>query len=200
MGIVMLKKCLFTVILLSLAACTALSAPTPTPSAQQMDVEEQVVYAALIKDMFPADMVVIMDTTATDAGGTENTTQTLQYALNNMYGVSPQTSDSFLARNDKAYPFRADMQLGLNYVLLSSAELNAIFDVNQDGWQVFYEHFPQARSILTFSRVGFDAALDQALVYAGDQSQVLESAGNYILLKKVNRVWNVDQKVKLRNQ
>jgi hypothetical protein len=83
----------------------------------------------------------------------------------------------------------------VSYVLLSQDEKNAMFGINQDGWQVFYAKYPDAPGILTFSRVGFDTALDQALVYVGDQSHFLAGAGHYVLLKKVNSAWTIDQKV-----
>lgn len=181
--------------LVMLAACTPRATPRPTPSAGQVDAEEQAVYAALIQAMFPAKMAVLMNTTATDAGGNDNTDQTLQYVLKNMHAVSTQTIDSFKARNATAGPLHGGMQLGVPYALLSQDEITSIFSVNQDGWQVFYERYPDARGILTFSRVGFDAALDQALVYIGNQSQALAGSGHYVLLNKVNGVWTIDQKV-----
>jgi hypothetical protein len=190
----MVRKFLFA-FLVMLAACTPRATPQPTPSAGQVDAEEQAVYAALIQAMFPAKMAVLMNTTATDVGGNDKTDQTLQYVLKNMHAVSTQTIDSFKARNATAGPLHGDMQLGVPYALLSQDEITSIFNVNQDGWQVFYERYPDARGILTFSRVGFDAALDQALVYIGNQSQALAGSGHYVLLNKVNGVWTIDQKV-----
>ncbi len=178
-----------------LSACGRAPQAVPTPSSEQMDVEEPAVYAALVKDMFPADMLVIRDTTATDPGGTGNLDQTLQHVLANMHTVAPATVDSFRARNDRPYPLAADLQLGTKYVLLSQADMDALFNVNQDGWQMFYERYPDADGILTLSRVGFNSSMDQALVYAGSQSHYLAGAGYFFLLEKVNGAWMVDQKV-----
>ena len=56
----------------------------------------------------------------------------------------------------------------------------------------------------TFSRVGFNANLDQALVYMGSEEDMVvgtyESGvgqGYYYLMKKVNGVWTIDQKVQV---
>ena len=87
------------------------------------------------------------------------------------------------------------MDLGGPYTLLSQASKNQIFSQNQSGWDIFYNHYPQAPGITTLSRVGFDAALDQALVYIGTQSNWLAGSGYYILLKKVNGAWSIDQRV-----
>jgi hypothetical protein len=195
MEIAMFKILFFAFTVLSLAACAATPTPVPTLSANQIDVEEQAVYAALLKQMYSASSFVIMDITTTDPGGVENTTRTLDYVLQNLHDVAPETVDSFRVRNDAADSIRPDMNLGVEYVLLSQAEKNQIFGQNQSGWEIFYNRFPNTPGITTLSRVGFNAALDQALVYLGTQSDWLAGAGDYLLLKKANGVWTIDQKV-----
>jgi hypothetical protein len=63
---------------------------------------------------------------------------------------------------------------------------------------------PQGVGYETFSRVGFNANLDQALVYMGSEEDMVvgtyESGvgqGYYYLMKKVNGVWTIDQKVQV---
>lgn len=182
-------------IFIFIAACTARPTPVPTPAPDQVEVQEQAVYAFLLPEMYRNSGYVIMDTTTTDTTGVNDTTQTLDYVLQNMHGVAPETVDSFKSRNDKAYPIRPDMQLGFPYTLLSQAERNKIFGQNQSGWEVFYNRHPQAPGITTLSRVGFNAAFDQALVYIGTQSNWLAGAGYYVLLKKGPAGWSIDQKV-----
>lgn len=191
----MFRRLFFAFTLLSLTACTAIATPPPTPAADQINIEEQSVYAFLLPKMYTATGFVIMDTTATDATGMDNTAQTLDYILQNMHGVAPETVESFRARNDMAYPIRPDMDLGSPYTLLSQAARNKIFSQNQSGWEIFYNHYPQAPGITSLSRVGFNAGFDQALVYIGTQSNWLAGAGYYILLKKADGVWRIDQQV-----
>lgn len=136
-----------------------------------------------------------MDTTATGVTGVENTTQTLDYVLQNMHSVDSGTVVSFRSRNDAAYPISPDMNIGGPYTLLSQAGRQQIFGENQSGWEIFYERYPQAPGITTLSRVGFNNSLDQALVYIGTQSNWLAGSGYYILLKKLNGAWNIDQRV-----
>jgi hypothetical protein len=189
------RRLFFAFTLLSLAACTATPTPLPTPAADQINIEEQAVYAFLLPKMYKASMFVIMDTTATDPGGVENTAQTLDYVLQNMHDVAPGTVDSFRSRNDAAHPIRPDMNLSSPYSLLSQAEKNQIFGQNQSGWEIFYNRYPHAPGITTLSHVGFNTALDQALVYIGTQSNWLAGAGYCVLLKKVDGVWSIDQQV-----
>jgi hypothetical protein len=189
------RKLLFPLLALCMAACTVRPIPSPTPSANQVDVEEQAVYAFLLAEMYKNRGYVIMATTATSATGVDNTTQTLDYVLQNMHAVAPETVDSFRERNDAAYPIRPDMDLGSPYTLLTQAERSRIFGQNQSGWEIFYNRHPQAPGITTLSRVGFNDSFDQALVYIGTQSNWLAGAGYYILLKKDAEGWSIDQQV-----
>ena len=158
-------------------------------------MEEQAVYASLLPKMYRNRGYVIMATTATGATGVDNTAQTLDYILQNLHGVASETVDSFRSRNDAAYPIRPDMDLGSPYTLLSQAGRNRIFGQNQSGWEIFYNRYPQAPGITTLSRVGFNASFDQALVYIGTQSNWLAGAGYYVLLKKADGAWSIDQQV-----
>lgn len=195
MGLAMFRRPLAAFLLLLLVCCTARLTPSPTPSADQMNVEEQAVYAALVKQMYTASTLVIMDNTATGPNGVEDTASHLDYVLQNMHDVTQATLDSFKARNEKAYPLLPHMDLGITYILLSQSQRNQIFGQNQSGWEVFYNNYPDAPGITALSRVGFDATLDQALVYIGTQSNWLAGAGYYILLRRADGLWKVDQKV-----
>jgi hypothetical protein len=195
MELAMFRRFFLAFTLLYLAACTATPTALPTPAADQIDMEEQAVYAFLLSKMYSATKFVIMDTTATDPGGVDNTARTLDFVLRNMHDVAPGTLDSFRSRNDATHPIRPDMNLGSSYTLLSQAVKNQIFDQNQSGWEEFYNRYPQAPGITTLSRVGFDASFDQALVYIGTQSNWLAGAGYYVLLKKGTGGWSIDQQV-----
>jgi len=189
------KKLLFVLLSVVLAACTGTPAPAPTPSGAQMDVEEQSVYAALLQGLYSAPSYVIMDSTATGPIGVEDTASTLDRIVQDMRSLDQETADSFRVRNDAAYPVRSDMQLGSGYVLLSQAVKSQIFGQNRDGWQLFYEQYPDTPGITSLSRVGFNNTLDQAMVYIGTMSHWLAGGGYYVLLKKVDGSWIVDQQV-----
>ncbi len=191
----MLKKLTLAVIVLILAACGPRPTSGPaTPSADQLKQEEQAVYAALLKDMFNAPMVVLMEKTATDPGGVENTASTVESAAKNLPGIDTTTVEDFKTRNDQSYALPADMDIGVKYVLLTQTEMNQFFGQNQDGWQAFYKNYPDAPGITSLSRVGFNPTYDQALVYIGTQSHYLAGAGYYALMVKVNGTWTVSIK------
>jgi hypothetical protein len=192
----MVKKNLLLILFICAAACsTARPAVIPTPAAEQIDQDEQAVYAFLVAKMYQHTGYVIMANTATSATGVDNTAQTLDYVMQNMHSVAQATLDSFQGRNATAQILGADMQLGSPYTLLSQTARNQIFSQNQSGWDVFYGRYPQAPGITTFSKVGFNANRDQALVYMGTQSNWTVGTGYYLLLKKVNGTWSIDQQV-----
>jgi hypothetical protein len=190
------RKFIFVFLALIFTACTTTgtSKPASTPSAGQIDTEEQAVYAAVLQSLYPAPAYVIMDTTATSPGGVGDTVATLDQMQQNMRGLDPKTADSFRVRNETAHLLQSDMSLGSPYVLLSQTQMNQLFSPNRDGWQAFYEQYPNAPGITDLSRAGFNDTLDQALVYVGTMSHYLAGAGYYVLLKKVNGIWKVDQK------
>jgi hypothetical protein len=192
----MFKKNILLVLFVCAAACSP-AKPTliPTPATDRLNTEEQAVYAFLLPKMYLHRGYVIMADTATSATGVDNTAQTLDYVLQNMHGVAPETVGNFRGRNDSPQPLRPDMRLGGPYTLLSQTSKNQIFSKNQSGWDIFYNRYPQAPGITTLSRVGFNTTLDQALVYMGTQSNWLVGTGYYFLLKKVNGAWSIDQQV-----
>lgn len=191
----MFRKLIPLTFAILLAACTANATPIPTPSETELAAEEQAVYAALLREMYDAPFYVLMDTTATDISGIENTDSSLDYISQNAIGLSPETADSFRVRNDAEYLLGAAMDLGTEYVLLSRDGMSAIFSENQSGWEVFYARYPDAPGITTLSQAGFNNTLDQALVYVGTQSHWLAGAGYYVLLEKVDGLWTVTQQV-----
>ena len=192
----MFKNSLLLILFVCAAACTpAKPSLISTLATDQSSREEQSVYAFLLSKMYQHTGYVIMAVTATSATGVGNTAQTLDYVLQNMHNVAAETLDSFRSRNATAQILHPDMQLGGPYTLLSQTARNRIFSQNQSGWDIFYSRYPQAPGLTTFSRVGFNATLDQALVYLGTQSNWLVGTGYYLLLKKVNGTWNIDQQV-----
>jgi len=178
------------------AGCAPVSMPLPTPTAPDIETEEEAVYAALFDEMYgEPQMLVLVAVTETAPMSVENTDSTLEYVISQMNGLSEETVAGFRSRNETAYPLRPDMDLGLPYVLLTRDQFNEIFDVNTSGWDVFYTRYPNSPGLTSVSRVGFNADFTQALVYIGTQSHWLIGAGYYVLLAKTGGRWQVEQQV-----
>jgi hypothetical protein len=191
----MLKHILLGCILLFIAACSASTPSAVTPAVAKMDNEEMVVYGFLLSKMYKHTGYVIMDSTSTNETGGQDTSQTLDYVLSNLHDVDPSTVMSFKDRNSTAHRLPANMAFGSSYTLLTQADRNEIFSLNQSGWDIFYSRYPDAPGITTFSKVGFNSSLDQALVYIGTSSNWHVGEGYYILLQQTNGSWSINQKV-----
>jgi len=192
----MSKTKVLLVVLFLLCGCAGRSTPIPPTAPPSVAFEEAEVFAALVRNQFGAGQsLVIRASTSTDAEGVANTEAMLQYVLKNTHGLEADTVKNFRERNATTTLLASDMNLGVSYVLLNQGELDQIFALNQDGWQVFFERYPNSPGLLSLSRVGFNARFDQALVYLGIQSQWLNGSGHYFLLSEVKGSWSIDQMV-----
>lgn len=188
---------LFLLAVLTVCSTTGTPSPQPTPSPSptlDADLAQQEVYAALVQALYPNSELVIMDTTQTNVLGLA-TPEELQQIESHFKELSPGTAADFNARNASQVKLSASMLLGIPYVLLSEQAKKELFQVNQSGWDVFYNRYPQAPGIITLSQVGFNQSGDQALVYLGLQSNWLAGSGNFILLGKFNGKWIILQQV-----
>ena len=187
------------VVLLFLSACSMVSLETatpkptikPTPDAIR---EEERVYKALIEANYPSDLLVIMNRTQTDVVELASD-KTYQHVEESLQHLSVDTLSNFKTRNDSSYPLKTSMILGRRYILFSEKDKQDLFQINQSGWDVFYNRYPEAPGIITLSRVGFNEQFDQALVYLGIQSHWKSGLGNFFLLNKIDGEWIIDQKV-----
>lgn len=168
----------------------ATPAPTATPAAD-LNAEEYQVYSDLIRAEYGSrGMVVIHDATSLGFGGP--ITDTLENTAGDLKGLEAATRESFVARNNRAYPLiSGDFSVDQPIVLLSQADISEFFGDQGTGWDGFYEKYPDAQGILELSRVGFNATTTQALVYAGNQSNWLAGIGWLILLEKHGDQWEV---------
>jgi hypothetical protein len=192
----MSKNWLLLMLILLLSACGPRSTPaSPTPAVPELDVEEQAVYAALLKSVYSSTRLVIMESTYTGPAGVDDTASTIDYVLKNLHDVDASTAANFKTRNASATPISPGMDLGIPYYLLTQDQRAEMFGPNQNGWDLFYKNYPAAPGITELSLVGFNTAFDQALVYLGQQSNYLAGSGAYYLLVKADGVWTVSQTV-----
>lgn len=175
---------------------TSLNQPTPTQQSlkdtqKDPDVEEYSVYSKLIANEFKGGeikQVLIMDQTGGVSQGL------LELNLRE-WGITPdkETVDSFLARNQESNPLKPNLDLALDYQLLSQEEVDEFQPQSESGgWDVFNEKYPDASGFLTLSKVGFNSDLSQALVFFKLSlfDQLLE--GGYYFMVWQDGEWVVD--------
>ena len=83
------------------------------------------------------------------------------------------------------------------YSLLPLREIENIFDTRHDGWQEFYRRYPHSSGLWSFSRVGYNVAKTEALVYLVHSCGMLCGTGHLYLLQKQDEGWMVKNKLML---
>ncbi len=184
------KKILLVLLLVNVMACNFLT-PKSTPEAADIEKEEQAVYSFFVHS--GSGPAVLLQDTATDISK-DDPQQTIDYVKGGLKSVSNDTLDDYLERNAEPSQLSPDMQLEVDYVLLTAEEHQSIFK-QPDGWDIFYKKFPGSGGYTVFSRVGFNNSLDQALIYVGNMAGPLMGAGYYYLLEKENGEWILKEQI-----
>ena len=179
----------------TLVGCGDSEYASPDNAADVHAADEYAVFAAVLAQEYGASSYVIYDQTMACSLDDTHCTEALAYVETQMPELAVVTVASFSVRNATSQALSADMDLGAPYILVSSQEMQAIFSSHQDGWQLFYERYPDAPGAMIFSRVGFNSTGDQALVSWRFQWEWLAGDGGFILLAKVAGTWQGAHKV-----
>jgi len=187
----LLKRSPILLLALNLLACSVLTpSELPTPKAANIDKEEQAVYSYFVAENSKA--LILQDTSTNIAG--DDPQQTIDFIKSGLKGVSNETLDSYLERNKQPGQLSSTMNLGVDYVLLSRDELANI--TSQPNWgEVLNEKYPGTHGYIIFSRVGFNHAFDQAVIYVGNVGGPMMGAGYYYLMGKQNGRWLMKEQV-----
>jgi len=187
-----------TLMIITLSACL-LSQQGPAIAPEQLAAEEQAVYSVFFAGSAPDATVVIQRSPASFADNMDADDETMEYIHKEMLGLSGALLQNFRQRNQGTAPFDNSLEIGVNYYLMETDELQAIFDRDlnggQDGWELFYSRFPDSPGITELSRVGFDPGMERALVYMGNQSHWVAGAGVFYLLEKQAGKWVIIDEV-----
>ena len=153
--------------------------------------DEYLVYSTLIEEMAGnAELIVIRDSTRLDFA--DDVSETVEQIRESTLDVGEDVLGAF--RVKAAHPLQLENRFSFTgtIVLMSQEEFDSIFT---DGglWDGFYERYPKSNGIMTFSWVGFNPQLDEALVYIGIQSHFKDGAGYYVFLEKLRDGWAIGE-------
>jgi hypothetical protein len=172
-------------------------APTSTSTLEKSSLitpQEYAVYDAMIANIFlPSgyESIVIVDQTVAGISSGPASQQDLDNLRQNMApDLQAETLADFVAKNERSYRIENHFSLDVPVVLISNQAVDEFFAA-QDGWERFYEQYPNSQGMMTVSRVGFNPSGQQALVYVGNQADLLAGEGNYVLLSKEGDQWKV---------
>jgi len=112
-------------------------------------------------------------------------------ALENDHPLPARLVDSYRSRNAALYTLDPNLDVELDYALMPEEEFEEIFFGEGSVWTRFLDRYPEASGIVIFSRVGFGANEDEALVLMGYRCGDLCGAGGLYLLVKEEGSWKV---------
>lgn len=111
---------------------------------------------------------------------------------------SGETRADYEAKSKDSCRLKAGWGDARLYTPVRSEEVSGYFKCDRkhgDGWQAFYENHPKAAGYWSFSRPGYDAAHDEALVYVTHSCGWLCGTGHVYLLSKQNGRWKVKNRL-----
>jgi len=174
------------------ATSTPLSEPTTTPQTDP-DIEEYAVYNDLLASKFKGadiDQVLIIDHTRVHKTKVSEKDLT---EFDEYLPLAPELVASFVERNQQPYPVKPVLDFGMEYQLLTQAEVDELRPLDEaSGWKFLYEKYPNSYGFVYLSRVGFNADFSQALVHISTfhYEQALEG-GYYLMIRQVEG-WEIE--------
>lgn len=116
-----------------------------------------------------------------------------------------ETAESFISRNGGTpkglltekerrirgrYAVNSDLRFKLPHVLIRDSLVEKLFFTDgSEGWPGFNARYPKSHGIIWLSRVGFNTARTEALLYIGNQWTEGAGEGFVVLLRKAAGRW-----------
>ena len=161
--------------------------PTVTPP-PHIEAEEYAVYSAMIQQNpigygLGSFIVVREHTMLWDSDMVER-------SLDERPGLTAELVESYRSRNTETYTLGPNLDLAQDYALMPREEAEKLFG-RGGKWDEFQATYPGADGVVMFSRVGFSANEDRALVVMGLRCHQECGAGGLYLLAKEEGGWKV---------
>jgi len=111
--------------------------------------------------------------------------------------VRMDTRIDFDARNKLPCTLEPHIEPVKRVQLVGAGDEFLSFPRGSGSWKAFYRKYPGATGFTVLSRIGFNPAKDQALVYLGNSCELLCGHGYLALLKKHKGKWSVVKSAKI---
>jgi hypothetical protein len=166
---------------------------------EQIEPEEYRIYKALLEKEFitPKSKQIVISKFTTFADLDEvNTSSFIRRKLSQ---VKLETLNSYNSRNRKSYELKNNFNINLIVNLITEEDLIPIrrkekADLGESYKAAFREKF-STENLISFSRVGFNRKMNQALIQVGYSCGTTCGESNYIVLSKKNNRWIITKKL-----
>ena len=198
---------LLLLVVVSLSGCNR--AEDPKAPATDLSLEEYNVFSGYLADTFsrgrkeqdskqPVKLVFLNTTQSGDDdllrdenGHPVPWGKTAESLRKKAPALQEATIDSFRKANSRQAVLHRSVRTPIDYEVVTSAQLEAIFCKHWGDWPEYYKQFPGASGIVTWSRVGFNLDGTQALFYESFRCGGLCGTGRYLVMEKKNGSWMI---------
>jgi hypothetical protein len=163
-------------------------------SPETREVEEYVVYSALINCLYPQNDKLLLIQNRTEVSyHYDGTGDETQYIKDHMPPTtSTETLDDFKSMGRQVNELDRRIAINNSYSLVTQEERHNWF-ATREAMQEFRRKHPDSPQIILLSRVGFNRTLDEGIVYSWGYCGGDCGGGGYYLLRKENGRWTIKQ-------
>jgi hypothetical protein len=112
--------------------------------------------------------------------------------------IDQSAAEDYETRNSRQWLFNKAFKLPVKMDFITDLDLKAIFHGHwgELEWISYYRRYSESRGFIMLSRVGFNTAHTQALVYMGSRCGPGCGDLNFLLLEKVNGTWTTRKELR----
>lgn len=158
------------------------------------DIEEYAVYSTLLIQLYKgghSDRVLIRDHTSVDGIDYKSRPAVLEEIRRQLPLMQEATLFSFLDANEQPHRFDNRLRLPGASRFVDARQIEDYFREGGGGWQAFNLDYPHWGGFVTFSKVGFNRDMNEALVHFSSVCGDTCGAGSLVFLVKEGAVWRI---------
>jgi len=185
-----------------ITSCTSSKAVTLSSTFKSVFIEplgsgkEYQIYNAIIESNYASyPILIILDQTNYFY---ESNADDFEYLKETLPSLDKEIVADYLKRNNRSYQLK-DLfaPYGTEIVLVDVGYVDWIFKAEDfdKAWQTFHEIHSKSYGFITLSKVGVNTEQDQAIVFVQGLCGPTCGIGEFFLLSKINKRWQVDKKV-----
>jgi hypothetical protein len=189
---------LFLSVLLLLVGVYPATTNTQSHENASIEREEYAVYSATLSGIYPkpgATSLVVSNPAGTRRGLAGLKEKNSYFEIRGGPRISQDTFEDLLQRDTSNRWLERRFDVKTDYALVDFREIKRLFNdfaMSNDLSKEFKEKYPGAFGFISLSRVGFNARMDEAAVFASwTCGHSLCGEGEFILLSKQGGVWRI---------
>jgi len=166
--------------------------PAPTPAVPQIDLEAEryAIYSLFLKKIVADESVKVLVV--------ENQTRPDTYSEDEWTGMKVEPGwqsvvDDYKTKNLQPAAVESRFKLPTTVKFISAQEVDHFFGEGGGWWKAFFQKYPKASGLVTFSNVGFNPEMTYSLVDVGYSCGGLCGNGALVLLVRKDGNWIIER-------